>query len=263
MKKIKIISFIISSFVYCFCFGQVEYNVDELPHNMGGNTELKRIFKQELHYPAQALEKKEGGKVRIDFVIEADSTVSGVQIKERVSPVVDAEALRIFKLIQWVPAIKDRHPVAANWNTTFNFEPDKYVKICKERGFTTFSYIAERDTTGLLVRQPQQFPIYTEGNAALNDFIRKNLEYPRQAQMGSIQGKVVLRFVVEPSGLVTNIGVLKSLGGGCDQEAIRLIQLIKWYPGKKDNKLVRVPMTFPFYFVLNEDFKDNSLGEQK
>lgn len=263
MKKIKLISFIISSFIYCFCSGQIAYNVDALPCNMGGNAELKRIFKQELQYPADALKKKEGGIVRIDFVIAADSSVHTIQVKKSVSPAIDAEALRIFKLIQWVPAVKDKQSVATHWYTEFIFDPDRYPKICKDRGFTTFPYLAEMDTTAVQQKHPQQFPVYINGNATLNDFIRKNLEYPRQAQMGNIQGKVILRFVVEPSGLMTNIGILKSLGGGCDQEAIRLLQLIKWYPGKKDNKLVRVQMSFPFYFVLNDDFKDNSLGEQK
>jgi protein TonB len=263
MKRIQIISFIISSFIYCFCFGQLEYNVDALPHNVGGNAEWKRIFKQELQYPSEALQKKEGGKIRINFVIREDSTVTNIRIQESVSPAIDAEAIRIFKLIQWVPAVRDRVSVACNWNITFHFDPDKYGKICKERGFTSFPYLAEVDTSAALVRHPQQLPVYVEGNVALKDFIRKNLEYPRQAQLADLQGKVVLRFVVEPSGLMTNIGVKSSLGGGCDEEAIRVLQLIKWYPGKKDSKLVRVPMVYPFYFVLNEDFKDNSFGEQK
>jgi protein TonB len=74
---------------------------------------------------------------------------------------------------------------------------------------------------------------------------------------------VVLRFVVEPSGLMTNIGVKNYVGGGCEEEAIRVLQLIKWYPAKKNDQLVRVEMTYPFYFILNDEFKDNSLGEQK
>jgi protein TonB len=105
--------------------------------------------------------------------------------------------------------------------------------------------------------------MYQKGNYALQDFIKDNLEYPKQAQISNIQGIVVLQFVVEPSGLVTNIGVSKTVGGGCDQEAIRVLQMIKWYPAKKNGKLVRSQMTFPFYFVLNDEFRDNSGGEQK
>jgi hypothetical protein len=63
--------------------------------------------------------------------------------------------------------------------------------------------------------------------------------------------------------MITNIGIEKSVGGGCDQEAIRLIEMTKWRAGVLGNKWVRTYMTMPIYFMLNEDFKDNSGGEQK
>jgi TonB family protein len=156
-----------------------------------------------------------------------------VQIKNSISPLIDTEALRIFNLLQWIPAMKDGKTVTSRWSTTFNFEPGKYSKLCKNRGYDHFTYISEVDTSGKIVKQPDQNPMYPDGLFAVKDFIRKNLEYPRQAQLGNIQGVVMLRFVVEPSGLMTNIGVKKSVGAGCDEEAIRVLQLIKWYPGKK------------------------------
>ena len=179
----------------------------------------------------------------------------------------DEEAMRIFNLFQWVPAMKDGQFVDANWSATFNFDPTKYSKICKQRGYDKFKYIADAqiDTTGKIYSAGAgvQMPVYNKGNFALQDFIKENLEYPRQAQLSNIQGTVMLSFVVEPSGLMTNIGVVKSVGGGCDQEAVRVLQLIKWYPGKHDDKLARIKMTFPVYFILNDEFKDNSTGEQK
>lgn len=263
MKKMKIISFILSSFSCCISFAQLRYNVDVMPANIGGNSELKRIFRQEVRYPISSLEKKEGGKVKIDFVVRQDSSITDIHIVEAVSPLVDTEALRIFKLIQWLPAMKDQKAVACNWSTTFNFDPVKYAKICKERGYTNFPYLSEADTSGRIEKSPQQLPLYPQGMFAIQEFIKTNMEYPHQAQVANIQGKVVLRFVVEPSGLMTNIGVKHSVGGGCDEEAIRVLQLIKWSPGIKNKRLVRVQMTYPFYFVLNDEFKDNSLGEQK
>lgn len=263
MNKRNAVTLIVSSFIGSICFAQLGYNVDALPSNIGGNNELKRMFKQELKYPAESLKKKEGGKVMIDFIILKDSTVTDVRIKKSVSPAIDAEALRLFKLIQWYPAVRDRLAISYNRSITFDFEPQKYAKICKERGYIAFPYISEVDTSGKIVTHPAQFPMHPEGNFALKDFIKANLEYPRQAQLGNLQGKVVLRFIVEPSGLMTNIGVKNHVGGGCEEEAIRVLQLIKWYPAKKNDQLVRVEMTYPFYFILNDEFKDNSLGEQK
>lgn len=262
MKK-GIISLIIFGFLISDIFGQIGYNVDVLPSNIGGKTEMRRFFKQELKYPRLALENKEGGDVILDFIIHADSSVSDIKIRKSVSPAIDAEALRLFKLLQWSPAFKNNQPVTSNWSTTFSFEPGKYDKICKERGFVSFTYIAAADTSGNIEKLPQQAPMYVEGIFALKEFIKANLEYPRQAMISDLQGVVVLSFVVEPSGLVTNIGVKKSIGGGCDEEAIRVLKLIKWYPAKKNNLLVRAEQTYPFYFVLNDDFKDNTISNQK
>jgi TonB family protein len=263
MKKQLVFLIILGSFLPLICFGQIGYNVDVLPTNIGGNAELKRVFKQELRYPAAALAAKQGGEVIIDFVIRADSSVTDVKIKKSVSPTIDAEALRLFQLFQWSPAIKDDARQACNWRTSFLFEPEKYSRICKERGFVNFPYISKADTSGTIEKRPQQVPMYPEGNFALKAFIKANLEYPHQAQLSNLQGVVMLHFVVEPSGLVTNIGVKKSIGGGCDEEAIRVLKLIKWYPGKKNDVLVRVEQNYPFYFVLNDEFKDNSIGSQK
>src|SRR3954469_968948 len=251
MKKRIAVLLILSSFIKSVGFGQIGYNVDVLPSNIGGKTELKRIFKQELRYPTGSLEKKEGGEVIINFVIQVDSTVSDVKIKKSISPEIDAEALRLFKLLQWYPTVKNGELAACNWNTSFLFEPDKYVKICKERGYVNFPYISKADTSGIIEKKVQQVPMYPEGNFALKDFIKANLEYPRQAQLSNLQGVVLVQFVVEPSGLVTNIGIKKSVGGGCDEEAIRVLKLIKWYPAKKNELLVRVERTYPFFFVLN------------
>ena len=246
-------------------FSQEQFNVDVLPTNVGGKAEFKRVFEQELVYPSGSLSKKIGGKVVFNFVVMKDSSVTNLQASESEALDINTEARRLFKLYQWVPAIKNGQYVNANWSVTFDFNPEKYSKICRDRGFQKFKYLPKTtiDSSGTIYKSPEQFPAYQKGNYALQDFIKENLEYPRQAQLSNIQGTVILRFVVEPSGLVTNIGVQNTIGGGCEQEAIRVLELIKWYPAKNGDRLVRAQMTFPFYFILNEEFKDNSAGEQK
>ncbi len=262
MKKI---AFSVLFFISINGYAQTGFNVDVLPTNIGGKAEFKRVFEQELIYPENSLKEKTVKKVVVSFVILKDSSIAQLKISESGGTDIDAEALRIFKLFQWVPAIKNGQYVSVNWSETFNFDLGKYPKICRERGFREIEYLPESkiDSSGIVYKNPEQLPMYPKGNYALQDFIKENLEYPKQAQLSNIQGTVVLRFVVEPSGLVTNIGIEKSVGGGCDQEAIRVLQMIKWYPGKKENKFVRAQMTFPFYFILNDEFHDNSGGEQK
>lgn len=264
MKKlvfICVINFLCSTML----FSQGGFTVDVFPTNVGGKNEFKRVFEQEMIFPEKALKNKYFEKVTINFVIKKDSSVADVKLEMKGDKETNAEAMRIFNLYQWVPAVKEGQYVDANWSVTFDFDPTKYAKICKKRGYEKFKYLADSkiDSTGKIYTSGVQMPVYEKGNYALQDFIKENLEYPRQAQLSNIQGTVMLSFIVEPSGLMTNIGIAKSVGGGCDQEAIRVMEMIKWYPGKHEEKLVRVKMTFPMYFILNEDFKDNAAGEQK
>ncbi len=264
MKKINSILFLFFVLVTGIS-AQTALTSEFPPTNIGGKNEFKRVFEQELIYPSKELKNKTGGKVIVHFTVGLDSIVTNTTVTSSGFPDIDKEALRIFKLYQWTPAVKGGVNVTSNWAVTFDFEPNKYDKICRERGFKIVNYSTDApiDSSGIIYKKADQLPAYQKGIYALQDFIKENLEYPRQAQVSNIQGTVVLRFVVEPSGLVTNIGVDKTVGGGCDQEAIRVLEMIKWYPGKKNGNFARVQMSFPFYFILNEEFKDNSAGEQK
>ncbi|MFL5762792.1 MAG: energy transducer TonB [Bacteroidia bacterium] len=259
--------FILLTALFCSqgTHAQNGFTVDAFPTNIGGKEEFRRVFEQELIYPEKALKNGYYEKVTINFIVNKDSSVSSLALAMHGDKEIDQEAIRIFRLYKWVPAIKEGQYVSTPWSVTFDFDPKKYPKLVKRRGYDKIKYLENEkvDTSSVVYTSNVQLPAYGKGNYALQDFIKENLEYPRQAQLSNIQGTVLLSFVVEPSGMMTNIGVEKSVGGGCDQEAIRVLQLIKWYPGKHNDQLARVRMTFPFYFILNEDFKDNSAGEQK
>jgi len=255
-------------FIFIFSFtlqSQIQYSVDAFPTNIGGKTEFKRVFEQELQYPKTALQNKQSGKVEIVFTVHADSSVSDVSISKHVSAELDAEAMRLFALYQWVPALKEGKYISTKWSCVFDFEEAKYAKLVKKRGFDKPKYSNQYpvDSSAIICKRPDQAAMYYKGNYGFEDFIKENIDYPKQAQMANIQGIVKVRFVVEPNGLVTNIGIDKSVGGGCDQEAMRLIELTKWQPAVQAGKWVRSQMFVPIYFRLNEDFKDNAASEQK
>lgn len=264
MKKIVLISLLLIQITGKIT-AQESFNVDATPTNVGGKSEFKRVFEQELIYPKAALAKKLDGKVTLSFTVKKDSTISDITVVESPSKDLEKEALRLLNYYQWVPAVKEGKYVSTKWSVSFHFDSGKYDKICRERGFRQVKYLPKMkvDSSLTIYKNAEQMPMYQKGTFALQDFIKENLEYPRQAQLSNIQGTVMLSFIVEPSGLPTNIGILKSVGGGCDQEAIRILEMIKWYPAKNGDTLVRAYMTFPIFFVLNEDFKDNSAGEQK
>lgn len=97
----------------------------------------------------------------------------------------------------------------------------------------------------------ESMPEFPGGEAAMMSFIAKNIKYPSFARESGIQGRVFVNFVVEPTGLVSNVKILRGIGGGCDEEAIRVVQSMpKWTPGKQRGKAVRVSFNLPVRFTL-------------
>ena len=99
----------------------------------------------------------------------------------------------------------------------------------------------------------EQMPQFPGGEAAMFQFISKNLIYPPMAQCynGDLQGHVICRFIVEKDGSLSNISVIRSLDTTCDNEAVKAIKKMpKWIPGKQNGQIVRVYYTIPILFKL-------------
>jgi protein TonB len=97
----------------------------------------------------------------------------------------------------------------------------------------------------------EQQPDYPGGMTALRDFLSKNLTYPRAAASAGVSGKVFVSFVVNTDGSLTDIQVLKGIGFGCDEEAVRVMQKMPhWKPGKQSGRTVRVKFNLPISFTL-------------
>ena len=96
------------------------------------------------------------------------------------------------------------------------------------------------------------YPEFEGGMAAWAKFIQRNLRYPYAAQEKEVQGKVFLSFVVEIDGSITDVTLIKGIGEGCDEEAMRVIKKSpKWKPGQQQNRKVRVRYTMPLSFQLS------------
>jgi protein TonB len=100
----------------------------------------------------------------------------------------------------------------------------------------------------LIVEEPPTFP---GGEAALYKWLGENLKYPEEAKELGIQGRVFVAFVVEPDGSTSNVVVKRGIGGGCDEEAIRIVKAMpKWAAGKQRGQPVRVQFNLPIKFTL-------------
>jgi periplasmic protein TonB len=97
----------------------------------------------------------------------------------------------------------------------------------------------------------EQYPAFVGGDIAFKRFIQINLKYPAQAIKMGIEGRVFVQFVVEKNGSLTEVSVLKGIGGGCDEAAVKIIQKSAvWKPGKQRGRPVRVRMVVPLTFKI-------------
>jgi periplasmic protein TonB len=109
-------------------------------------------------------------------------------------------------------------------------------------------------------------PQFKGGPDSLYKFIFEHIVYPPLARENGIQGMVVAQFTVDTSGHATDIGIIRGIGAGCNEEVIRILELMNekhlWSPGQVDGKPVRVKFTLPITFVLSGKEKKSKLKKQ-
>lgn len=100
----------------------------------------------------------------------------------------------------------------------------------------------------MTLEEPPTFPA---GEKALQKFICENTKYPKSAIEEKISGTVYVQFIVEKDGSISDVKVIRGIGGGCDEEAVRVIkQLPDWIPGKQNGVPVRAYFMIPITFNL-------------
>lgn len=99
----------------------------------------------------------------------------------------------------------------------------------------------------------QEMPAFPGGDEKLLQFIYENVIYPEMARRADIEGRLYISFVVRSTGDISDIKIIKGLGAGLDEEAIRVVKKMpKWKPGRQNGKAVSVQVSIPFIFKLQE-----------
>ena len=96
-------------------------------------------------------------------------------------------------------------------------------------------------------------PSFPGGDKARMQYMLDNIKYPEEAKSKGIQGTVYVNFIVKSDGSISNAKVLRGIGGGCDEEALRVVNAMpKWDPGKQKGKAVNVQFNMPIKFVIDD-----------
>lgn len=112
-------------------------------------------------------------------------------------------------------------------------------------------YLAEQKDTVNVYDVVEQMPQFPGGFQKMHEFIKENMQYPKELEETCVQGRVIVAFVVERNGKLSNIKVVKSLEPALDKEALRIVKLMpRWIPGRQNGITVRVKYIIPITFRL-------------
>ncbi|MBP9990091.1 MAG: energy transducer TonB [Bacteroidales bacterium] len=133
--------------------------------------------------------------------------------------------------------------VFVNVDDNANMAQDEYIPpaLPEEEEVVVDDYV-------LVAEKEPEFP---GGVDALYAYLRDHIKYPTVAKETGITGKVYVSFIVEKDGSITDLKLMRDIGGGCGQEALRVVRSMpKWTPGKQQGRAVRVKFNLPISFNL-------------
>lgn len=244
-----------TGFVLMLGFNIYAQNMSAEP--IAGKNTTRKVIQNHLVYPESALAAKKNGKVTVYLDVDKDGIASNYTVRECFDEECCAEAIRLVKQILWIPAKKDGIPIPSKHEYTVEFSAKAYNKMYSKSPKIKVpldDYKVKNDNKVYeledLTTAPH--PYFSNPNATLNGYFLSEMRYPEQAKELEISGTVILSFTIETDGTVANITVDKSVGGGCDNEAIRLVQDLLWIPGMIDDSLVRTKYQQEITFQFGE-----------
>ena len=245
--------------------------VEEMPQFPGGENALMEYVSKNVVYPEEAKEKEIQGRVFISFVVEKDGSIGEVKVLRGIGGGCDEESVRVISdMPKWKPGKQKGEFVRVSYQIPIMFKlgqtNDEYKTTVKtviagddEHSWKT-STATIPDNPAKEKMQPdkngvyqivEEMPMFPGGEQAMLDYVSKNVVYPEEAINKGIAGRVFVSFIVEKDGSVNEVEVMRGIGGGCDEEAVRVVKSMpKWKPGKMKGKPVRVSYMMPIIFKL-------------
>ena len=230
--------------------GDVFQVVEEQPMFPGGMGEMMKFLQQNVKYPKEAQDQGVQGRVIVQFVVNKDGSISNDTVVRSVDPMLDAEAIRVVRSMpNWTPGKQRGEAVRVRFTlpVTFRLDGGEESKTAEVKQVVKASTQGEE-----IFNVVEEMPIYLGGHEALMKYIQQNVKYPKEAQEQGKQGRVIVQFVVEKDGSITDAKIAKSVDPQLDAEALRIVNAMpNWTPGKQRGKEVRTYFTLPVTFRLS------------
>ncbi|WP_321426686.1 energy transducer TonB [uncultured Bacteroides sp.] len=233
---------------------------EEFPLFPGGQTAFNEYIYKHMEYPEISAKKHIEGTVNVHCMVTKTGKIIKVTLMNSLDKYCDAEAVRLVKgMPRWIPGKRNGKKV-----DMFRVIPIEFYKLVDVVDAFSIDLIKGKDTeketvsasksnSEIIYTAVEQMPRYVGGDAAMNEFIAKNLKFPEERKNDDIIGKVYVRFVISKDGDVKDAQIMRSLDVSFDKEALRVINSMpKWIPGKLNG------VNVPVYYVIPIAFKPSS-----
>lgn len=215
---------------------------------VGGLAAYAQYLADQQRYPTAALQAGQQGTVTVTFVVEKTGSISSVTVAQPVAPALDAEAIRLIKGgPRWTPAQHRGGVVRQRVSVPITFQ----IPAGAETAAAPGAAAETAGASGPQLVKPDQPARPVGGTDAFFAWIQQNQRYPALARQRKVQGRVMMEFMVEKDGSLTEIKPVKRLGSGLDEEAIRLLKSApKWQPATYQGQPMKQKMVLPVIFQL-------------
>jgi TonB family protein len=236
------------------------------PEFPGGKQALRFFLHENLKWPETA-DHELKGVVITGFFVEKDGRLTNLAIKQSLAPDFDKEALRLMALSPpWIPAMQDKKIIKSTFNVPILFfgrdiyvpgdaplirpTKEELVVALPRRDQPVSSNSTAADPPDKIYTSVEKVPQFPGGAAKFLDYVQENLK--NEKITSTDQGIVIVTFVAEPDGSLTDIKISRSVSDKCDSLALKLLKNSpKWSPGTRNGRPVRVLYSVPVRFKPN------------
>lgn len=226
---------------------------EQMPQFRGGEAALLKYLQENVVYPPEAAKNKIQGKVIVQFLVDKSGYVGEVKVVRSVHELLDEEAVRVTKTLPRFSPGRQMGKAIDVWYTmpvTFTLTDDGKNAI----GPAKITPSLQGDTASddeQCFEEPDVLPEFPGGLDGLINYLGDHIRYPKMAAKNKVQGRVIVRFVVQKTGKVGKVEVLESVDKDLAEEAVRVVKsLPEFTPGLVNGQPVNVWFTLPVNFKL-------------
>lgn len=224
---------------------------------IGGKEQVEQVLQTQLTLSKLVLTSNFEEEILVFFDLDSSGNAVNIKFNKGLNNVLRNELKRIFHFLKFKRTQSAEYVAEPYW-LQLKLSTEKYNKYFKQRNKVNLKK-AEADSSYIVYTKGDRSPeYYKNGDEGLAEFVISEIEYPKIAKEKTIEGTVVIEFIVETNGYITGTVVKQGVNGGCTEEALRIIRQTRWQPAMLNGKLIRYKTTYPITFSLRNTSRDGT-----